>query len=79
MPVVLRIKGYRFFFYSNEGDEPMHIHIEKADASGKMWLHPTIEGGYFYGFNSGEIKEVKAIVKENVELLKSSWNEYFGQ
>ena len=41
MPVVLRTKGYRFFFYSNEGDEPMHIHIEKADASGKMWLHPT--------------------------------------
>ncbi len=57
----------------------MHIHIKKADANGKMWLHPTIEEEYFYGFNSREIKEVKAIVKENVELLKSAWNEYFGQ
>jgi len=28
MPVVFRYRGYRFFFYSNEGDprEPLHIH-----------------------------------------------------
>jgi hypothetical protein len=29
MPAVLRIKGYRFFFFSNEGNEPIHIHVEK--------------------------------------------------
>ncbi len=79
MPTVLRIKGYRFFFYSNETDEPMHIHIEKAEAIGKMWIHPTIEEVYFYGFTTREIKEVKAIIAEHIELLKSSWNEYFGQ
>lgn len=29
MPVILRFKGYIFFFYSNEGNplEPAHIHI----------------------------------------------------
>ena len=78
MPVVLRIKGYRFYFFSNEGDEPMHVHIEKADANGKMWLEPSIEAEYFYGFSSKEIKEVKELVTENIELLKNAWNEYFG-
>ena len=30
MPTVLRIDGYRFFFFSDE-HTPEHIHIEKAD------------------------------------------------
>ncbi len=57
----------------------MHIHIEKAEASGKIWLQPSIEEEYFYSFSSREIKEVKSIVIEHVELLKSAWNEYFEQ
>ncbi|WP_317039646.1 DUF4160 domain-containing protein [Tangfeifania diversioriginum] len=40
MPVVLRIKGYRFYFFSNESGEPKHIHVNKADANGKIWLEP---------------------------------------
>ncbi|MCB9870153.1 MAG: DUF4160 domain-containing protein [Planctomycetes bacterium] len=32
MPTVLRIGSTRFFFYSNEGNEPPHIHIEQAGA-----------------------------------------------
>jgi hypothetical protein len=34
MPTVLRVKGYRFFFFSNEGAEPPHIHIEYGENSG---------------------------------------------
>ena len=77
MPTILRIKGYRFYFFSNEGFEPKHIHIEKADASGKMWLEPSVEAEYFYGFTVKELKEVKEIVSENLELLKNAWDEYF--
>ena len=38
MPIVFRYKGYRFFFFSNEGDprEPMHIHVRKGEASAKF-------------------------------------------
>jgi hypothetical protein len=77
MPVVLRIRGYRLFFFSNEGTEPKHIHVDKAEASGKIWLEPSIEGEYFYGFTIREIKELKEIVDENLELLKNAWDEYF--
>jgi hypothetical protein len=44
MPVVFRHKGFRFLFYSNEGDlrEPPHIHVikDRIDAKfgyGRRW------------------------------------------
>ncbi len=79
MPTVLRIEGYRFFFFSNEGVEPKHIHIEKANASGKIWLEPMAEPEYFYGFTAREQKKVKEIVSKNIELLKNAWDEYFEE
>ncbi len=42
MPTVLFLNGFRFYFYSNENDEPIHIHIEKAEGNGKIWIEPTI-------------------------------------
>jgi hypothetical protein len=30
VPTVIRIHGYRYFFYSNEGSEPPHVHVERA-------------------------------------------------
>ncbi len=31
MPTVLRVGGYRFHFYSNEGTEPSHVHIRHSE------------------------------------------------
>ena len=31
MPTVLVVDGHRFFFYSNEGTEPPHIHVETGE------------------------------------------------
>lgn len=47
MPTVLLINGFRFFFYSNENDEPMHIHVKKGNADGKIWLEPQIEIAFY--------------------------------
>ncbi|WP_291603203.1 DUF4160 domain-containing protein [Bradyrhizobium sp.] len=30
MPTVLRWRSYRAFFYSNEGNEPPHVHVRSA-------------------------------------------------
>ena len=40
MPTILFVQGWRFYFYSNEGNEPMHVHTVKGDAECKYWLHP---------------------------------------
>ncbi|MGQ9799786.1 MAG: DUF4160 domain-containing protein [Ignavibacterium sp.] len=30
MPTILFINGWRFFFYSNEMNEPIHIHFQNG-------------------------------------------------
>ena len=41
MPTVARIGPYRFFFYSNEGTEPPHIHVQRDQDLAKFWLDPV--------------------------------------
>ena len=77
MPKVLYLKGYEFFFYSNEGNEPMHIHVGKAEGIGKIWLKPEVKINYMFDFTQKEKREIMEIVHKNLELLKTSWDEYF--
>jgi hypothetical protein len=46
MPTVLRLSGFRFFFYSLEGSEPSHIHVEHGDSVAKFWLNPVELAGF---------------------------------
>ena len=76
MPTVFYFNGYRFFFFSNENDEPVHIHIEKAEASAKYWLEP-IDEVYSYGFTSRQRKEIQSIIELRINELKKAWHEHF--
>ena len=40
MPTVMRIGPFRFHFYSNESNEPAHIHVATPDGECKFWLNP---------------------------------------
>lgn len=44
MPKVFDWKGFRFHFFSNEGDprEPLHVHVTRDRATAKFWLHPAV-------------------------------------
>ena len=77
MPTILREFGFRFFFYSNEGNEPPHIHVEKGGASGKYWLDP-VEKSYAYDFTKSEEKKIESIVIQKKEFFKKKRHEYFG-
>jgi len=78
MPTVFMIKGYRFFFYSKEGTEPMHIHVEKGDNVAKFWIEPLVLVDN-YGFISSELNEILEIAEQNKELIINKWNEHFGK
>lgn len=77
MPTVLRINGYRFFFFSLEGNEPAHIHVEKSDSYAKFWLQP-VTLARSVGFRSHELREIHGIIEANVELFQERWDEYFA-
>ena len=78
MPTVLFTNGFRFYFYSNENDEPMHIHVEKGDGNGKIWLEPVIAIAYMHNFSTKEINQIIGIVGREIVTLRNKWNEFFS-
>ena len=79
MPTLLFIHGLRFFFYSNENNEPAHVHITKGSASGKVWLEPAIEIVYLNGFTNSEEKMIIKAIETHYEDFKKRWNEFFSK
>ena len=79
MPTVLFINGFRFFFYSNENDEPVHVHVKKGNAEGKIWLEPECRIAFIHRFTGAEEKDILEIVNDNFEKFKTKWNEYFNK
>ena len=77
MPTVLRIGAFRFYFYSHEPNEPSHVHVDRGDATIKIWLDP-VEVAKSRGFRAHEIGGIVAMVEENRTLLTEAWHEYFG-
>lgn len=76
MPTILRYKGYRFFFYSDE-HAPKHIHIEQSERTAKFNLEP-IELVRNRGFNGKELRIIRVVIEENINSLKKAWYEYFN-
>jgi hypothetical protein len=78
MPTVLRVGAYRIFFYSSDGTEPPHVHVERDDNRAKYWLDP-IRLAESSGFRSHELRVIAEIVQDNLEYLLRRWNEYFSE
>jgi hypothetical protein len=77
MPTVLVWNGYRFYFFSNEGNEPPHIHIDKAENSVKFWLEPISEARN-YGFSNRELRQIEDKVRDEQQAFLKAWHDYFG-
>lgn len=77
MPTVLGVDGYRFFFFSNEGNEPGHIHVERGDGYGKFWLEP-VNWSTPTTFTRPELRAIRGIVEKNREYFIERWDDYFG-
>lgn len=77
MPTILRINGFRFFFYSNEGNEPPHIHVVGHGGEMKIWLNP-IEVSNIYGMNAKDQREVLKITQDNAKMFLDKWMVYHG-
>ena len=80
LPAIFQYKGYRFFFYSNEGEprEPLHVHARKGEAVAKLRLEPEAAVASSFGVAAKELRELLAVAVDNRELSVRYWNEHFG-
>jgi hypothetical protein len=81
MPIVFESGGFKFFFFSNEGNprEPLHIHVRKAEKMAKFWLKPHVALSESYGMTGKELRYISKVISENANLIEVTWREYFNE
>jgi hypothetical protein len=57
----------------------MHVHVEKGEATGKIWLDPAAKIAYLIGFTPKEERLIMQIISQNGLILRQKWNEHFLQ
>jgi hypothetical protein len=56
-PTVLRVKRYRFFFFSRE-EERAHVHVTCPDGEAKFWLEPIVALHQSFGLSTKQLREL---------------------
>ncbi len=75
-PTVLRVRGFRFYFFSRE--EPRaHVHVWHADGEAKFWIEPTVELFANYGLKSQQVTEAQKLVEEHIDAIRGAWAKHF--
>ncbi len=79
LPTVLEYRGYKFFFFSNEGSplEPTHIHVRKEIRLAKFWLKPNVILANSWGMNAKELNMLQVLVEQHQKEFIKRWHDYF--
>lgn len=78
MPTDLRVAGFRFHFYSNENEEPPHIHVDAGDGECKFWLEP-VALAFSRGLDGATVRKIERLVFEHETLLREKYREFHGR
>lgn len=77
-PTVFRVKGYRFYFLSNE-ETRRHVHVECAEGEAKFWIEPIVALANYYKLSSKRLNEIQKIVEEKRDEISKEWKRHFSQ
>ena len=75
-PTVLRVRGFRFYFFSREERRP-HVHVQHAEGEAKFWIDPTVELHANYGLKPKRLAEAERLVEEHLNEIRSAWAKHF--
>lgn len=83
LPSLFIASGYRIYFWSNENNEPIHVHVSKGNPtpnSTKIWL--TRKGGCLVANNKSqipenELNELMDIISAQYFMICVKWKEFF--
>lgn len=69
---------YTFRFYSNENNEPPHVHALYNGGVAKFWLEDPPRLAYSKKLAPHRVRKIESMVRENRTLLLEEWREHFG-
>ena len=76
MPTVKNISGpCRFFFYSFDCNESMHVHVQREKMICKFWLDPIVldENN---GYSPSELNRIRRMIQININIIIEAWHEH---
>ena len=77
-PTVLRIRGYRFYFFSRE-EARAHVHVQHATGEAKFWLDPDLAVAKNYGLSPQRLATALRLAKEHRDDIRTAWDARFGR
>lgn len=77
-PTIFRVKGYRFYFLSNE-ENRIHVHVTSEDGEAKFWLEPIVSLATFFGYNKVKLNEIQGLVEERKDEIIAAWQRHFSK
>ncbi len=75
MPKIFEENGFKFFFYSDEGDEPIHVHVLIDGDEAKFWLAP-VRLAFNGGMSAKSLNIAHRLTILNEKRIKDKWNEH---
>ncbi len=78
MGTVFNEKGYKFYFVSADCNEPMHLHVLKAEKNCKFWIKSKsdVTLSKNYKFTQTQLNEIKKIISVNYDKIKKEWEKH---
>jgi hypothetical protein len=55
------------------------VHAKGEGGKAKFWLRPADRATFSDGLDARTLRELTAVVEQNLELVERTWHEYFGQ
>ncbi len=84
MPSLFTVCGYKIYFWSNENNEPLHVHVSKGQPvpnATKIWL--TRNGGCILAnpaqntIPQHELRELMEFISAQFFMICLKWKEHF--
>jgi hypothetical protein len=75
MPTIQIPGPYKFGFYSNENNEPAHVHVTRDSKECKFWIGPVrlADGGKFAAH---ELKKIETLIIKHENEIQAKWDEH---
>jgi hypothetical protein len=76
-PTVLRVRGYRFYFFSRE-EARAHVHVQHSTGEAKFWLEPTVEVAQNFGLSPQRLTAALRLAREHANEIRRAWETHFA-